>query len=375
MLATKSLTIFKKIIFYSGCVYSAMYLLSCLTPYINPSYSWVFSILALGFPFLFGGMLLLILLSFFLLKKYRLLFVVITLLGYKNINTVFAFHPFNKFNNEKQGDFRLLSWNASDFVNTQLSTNTVGNPRHTMLSFIKQTNADVICLEDFSNKKGKGFYNVFEYIKDSLGYTYTYFPLSYTYHLTELEEEYGNAIFSKYPIIDTGKIALPFSEPSEFLSFIDVKIKEKKIRFYTTHLLSLSLHTSSTHPVQINLMNRDSSLILHKSTLKKLWHFDKVHAQQAIAIKQILNATKTPFIFSADINSVPSTYTYQHLKNGLEDAFLKNGFGLGKTYDSISPTLRIDVVLFSKQLKAIQHQTPVLHLSDHYPNIADFQFK
>ncbi|MBS1627632.1 MAG: hypothetical protein JSR09_04525 [Bacteroidetes bacterium] len=374
MLATKS-TIFKKIILFSGCVYSLIYFLSCLTPYIKPSYSWVFSILALGFPFLFAGMLLLLLLNFLVLKKYRLVFVVITLLGYQNISTIFSFHPFHKFSNEKKGDFRLLSWNASDFVNTQKSTDTAGNPRHAMLSFIKQTNADIICLEDFSNKNGKGFFNVFNYIKDSLGYVYTYFPLSFTYYLTEMEETYGNVIFSKYPIIDTGKIALPFSEPSEFLSYVDVKIKEKKIRFYTAHLLSLSLHTSSTQPVQINLMSRDSSLILHKSTLKKLWHFDKLHTQQAITIKQTLNATTIPFVFSADINSVPSTYTYQHLKNGLQDAFLQNGFGIGRTYDSISPTLRIDVVLFNNLLKAVQHKTPVLHLSDHYPNIVDFQFK
>jgi endonuclease/exonuclease/phosphatase family metal-dependent hydrolase len=269
----------------------------------------------------------------------------------------------------------LLSWNASDFVNTQLSTDTTGNPRRTMLSFIKETDADVICLQDFSNKKGKGFFNVFHYIKDTLGYHYTYFPLSYTFYLTELEQEYGNTIFSKYPITDSGKTALPFSGPDEFLSYIDVKIKEKTVRFYTAHLLSLSLHTSSNRPEQINFINRDSSLILHKSTLKKLSHFDKIHAQQAIAIKQVLDATQLPYVFCADLNSVPSTYTYHHLKSGLQDAFLQNDFGIGRTYDSISPTLRIDVVLLNNQLKAVQHKTPVLHLSDHYPNITDFQFR
>jgi len=106
-----------------------------------------------------------------------------------------------------------------------------------------------------------------------------------------------------------------------------------------------------------------------------LAEFDAMHAEQAITIKRVLDSCNYPYVFCADLNSVPSTYVYHHLKSGLQDAFLQNGFGIGRTYDSISPTLRIDVVLLNNQLKAVQHKTPVLHLSDHYPNITDFQFR
>ena len=103
--------------------------------------------------------------------------------------------------------------------------------------------------------------------------------------------------------------------------------------------------------------------------------FDKIHFEQARLIKSELNKSALPFVFCGDLNSVPASYVYQHISKNLNDAFLSTGFGFGGTYDSISPTLRIDVVLMDQRLKSTQHQTPHLHLSDHYPNLVDIQLR
>jgi endonuclease/exonuclease/phosphatase family metal-dependent hydrolase len=88
-----------------------------------------------------------------------------------------------------------------------------------------------------------------------------------------------------------------------------------------------------------------------------------------------MDTTKYPFIFCADLNSVPSSYVYQTLKSDLTDAFLSKGYGLGKTYEGLSPTLRIDVVLMSKSLKPTQYSSPQLPYSDHFPIITDIEIK
>ena len=45
------------------------------------------------------------------------------------------------------------------------------------------------------------------------------------------------------------------------------------------------------------------------------------------------------FIVTGDFNDVPNTYTYFTIRGKLQDAFLKQGFGIGRTYSGISPTL------------------------------------
>ena len=79
-------------------------------------------------------------------------------------------------------------------------------------------------------------------------------------------------------------------------------------------------------------------------------------------------------MFCADLNSVPSSYVYNHISKGLADAFLQNGFGWGASYYGLSPTLRIDVTLLSPQLKATQFSCPKLIASDHFPLVTDIAF-
>jgi endonuclease/exonuclease/phosphatase family metal-dependent hydrolase len=141
-------------------------------------------------------------------------------------------------------------------------------------------------------------------------------------------------------------------------------------------LLSMDIHTSNVPPPNgQNFLKSDTALMFHSNTFRKLKRFDKIHIQQAQQAKAFMDKSNLPFIFCADLNSVPTTYVYYQLSDGLKDSFLSNGFGLGRTYDSISSTLRIDVVLMSKVLKPVQHHTAHVHVSDHFPNISDILIK
>ena len=134
------------------------------------------------------------------------------------------------------------------------------------------------------------------------------------------------------------------------------------------------LHWRGGDPDNNLFLIDDSQAILSGTTSEKLQHFDTIHIMQATLIKQQLNKCNLPYVFCADLNSVPSSYVYQHIHSGLIDAFLQNECGWGGTYSIMSPTLRIDVTLLSKQLNATQYYSPhIQNASDHYPVVTDIK--
>lgn len=373
-MASKTTAFFGKILFIIGFFYSLFYLVSCLTPYINPVGFWPLTFLSLGFPFLLMGMLTLFLLSLLLNRKYSWILLLVIALGFKNISSFFAFHIPTQFHQDKsKASIRILSWNVNGFISCKKANDTPGNPCSRILNFIAQSDADILCFQDFSNLYGPAYRSTFDYIKDSLGYKYSYFPYNYPVENKFTSEQYGTPVFSKYPISDSGNVMYLQGTFNEKLVYATVNIKGSSVRIFNTHLLSMDIHTKNGQVY--GDLKSDTALMLHSNTFRKLKRFDKVHIQQAQQIKEVLNKSDLPFIFCADLNSVPTTYAYHHISSGLKDAFLSTGFGMGRTYDSISSTLRIDVVLMSKVLKPIQHHTPHIHVSDHFPNIADIEIR
>jgi endonuclease/exonuclease/phosphatase family metal-dependent hydrolase len=59
----------------------------------------------------------------------------------------------------------------------------------------------------------------------------------------------------------------------------------------------------------------------------------------------------------------------------MQDAFLKKGFGIGRTFSALSPTLRIDYIFADKHFKILQFNRLVKKLSDHYMLLADVELK
>jgi endonuclease/exonuclease/phosphatase family metal-dependent hydrolase len=57
----------------------------------------------------------------------------------------------------------------------------------------------------------------------------------------------------------------------------------------------------------------------------------------------------------------------------MNDAFLQKGFGIGRTFSSLSPTLRIDYILTSKQFSVKQFNRVIKDYSDHYMIVADLK--
>ena len=98
-------------------------------------------------------------------------------------------------------------------------------------------------------------------------------------------------------------------------------------------------------------------------------------APQADFVKEEISKSAHPFVITGDFNDVPNSYTYFKISDGLQDAFLKKGFGIGRTFSALSPTLRIDHILTTKDFDVLQFNRQVKPLSDHYMIIADLKLR
>ena len=75
-------------------------------------------------------------------------------------------------------------------------------------------------------------------------------------------------------------------------------------------------------------------------------------------------------IVCGDFNDVPNSYAYARIGQGLKDAFREKGNGCSRTFSQISPTLRIDYILFDPAYNAYQYDCIQRVLSDHFPIMA-----
>jgi endonuclease/exonuclease/phosphatase family metal-dependent hydrolase len=367
----------KQIFFVLGNIYAFLYGLSCLTPFIHPKFFYGFTFLALLFPFLFVGMLLWLLIVFVFYRNKIWIYILLLFMGYKNIFSVFSFHSKQTYTEVKQNNsIRLLSWNVKNFTDSQITSDTPGNPRRGIINFIKNSNADILCIQDFSEFKGPGVYSSMTDIKNEGNFAELYFSIDFEKQYFYGLHQYGTTIFSKFPIIHSGIISYSPIKMKESLAFADLKIGNDTLRVFNTHLQSMNLNFDAAKEIADGLVTYEFTFLsTHPTKWERIKYYDVKHANQAVYIKSVLDTTKYSFVFCADLNSVPSSYVYHALQKGLTDAFIAKGSRLGQSYESISPTLRIDVVLMSKSLKPVQYSSPQLHYSDHFPIVTDIQLK
>ncbi|MGV3657220.1 MAG: endonuclease/exonuclease/phosphatase family protein [Chitinophagaceae bacterium] len=345
------------------------FLLACLAPYSNPSRWWAISLLGLGFGIIF---ILLVLFFFFwaiVKPRFILLSLVPLLIGFKSIAVFFAIHTPDKFSYVKpEGTLRVMTWNVARFLELKRNNNPKSQIRLKMLDLIKAQNADVLCLQEFYHSTDSTYYNNIDAVK-KLGYPYFYYSWDEDGH----KQWFGQAIFSKYKIVDSGLVHYPRPGQPESLIHADILFGGDTVRFYTTHLQSVKFKEQDYRSLE-EIKQRDSVLENSRNIFSKLRRGFGHRSRQADIVAEITSLSPHPYIVTGDFNDVPNSYTYFTIRgNDLQDAFLKKGFGIGRTYSGISPTLRIDYILPTKHFNVLQFNRLVKAYSDHYMLLADVE--
>lgn len=352
-------------------VTAVLYLLSSLAAYIRPTGSWVIAVLGLAFPIFLAFLVAFIFLWLIFKLKRSWLSILVLLLGYKSIAVFWAFNNPSAFQYKKEpNQVRIASWNVARFLEWKRNNNEKSRTRLKMLEQIQIQDPDILCLEEFFHSPDSAFYHNINEIK-AMGYPYYYF----SYDPDGWLQFIGSAIFSKYPIIDSGLVRYFRPSMPEALVHADIKVNNDTIRVYTTHLQSVQFRQRDYEAIT-EIKNAEDSLYANsKTVLAKLRKAIQLRSSQADIARQILDDSPYPTIFCGDLNDTPNSYTYFTIRGEMQDAFLKKGFGIGRTYSSLSPTLRIDYIFTDDKFHITQFTRIVKYLSDHFMIMADVELK
>jgi endonuclease/exonuclease/phosphatase family metal-dependent hydrolase len=351
-----------------------LFLLSCLAPYVNPERWWFIAFLGLGFAATLGTLLLFLLFTLIVKPRYALISLAALLLGFRSISVFFALGSGSTRSgyvpSKGAHTIRVVQWNVARFIEQRRNNNEGSHTRQQMLDELRNQNADIICFQEFMQASGKEFYDNLGYLRKNLGYRYAYFPRGEGF-----KNWYGQAIFSRFPLIDTGYISFPRPGTPEKLIWADVVLGKSIIRIFTTHLQSYKLEKDDYERIE-KIKNREDSLIPNSRSLwSKLRRATAIRATQADLVRDALDRCAYPLIFTADLNDVPNSYAYHTVRGPLKDAFLEKGFGVGRTFNALAPTLRIDYVFTTRDFKVLRFKRIARDLSDHYMLVADLEWK
>lgn len=372
-MASKFRIFTRKFFVYSNLIVILFFELSCLAPYLNPQKWWFISFLGLAFPVLLVMVILFLIGWLVILRpKYAVFSAIALLLGIKSIGVFFAFHAPGSFTVAKDSStLRIASWNVARFIEMRRNNNKGSQTRQKMMELIKEQNADILCFQEFFHSLDSTWYQNIDYIRDHFNYPYWYYS-----HDVDGDVHYtGSVIFSRYPIIDSGLIRYPRPTLPEALLHADIKVNNDTIRVYTTHLQSLQLGKGDYEKINEIENMKDSILSNTKTIFSKVKRGITHRSIQADLISEVLEDCPYPVVFCGDLNDVPNSYTYFTIRGRMQDAFLKKGFGIGRTFSGLSPTLRIDYIFADKHFKILQFKRLVKNLSDHYMLVSDVQLR
>ncbi len=357
-----------------------LFLLACANVFLHPGRWWLIALLGLIFPLLLLLLVCFVLAGIFLpgWRRWSLVSFLALLIGWSNIHSFLALHPFNGFNSAKTpGSIRILTWNVRSFDEWITKKKGASGHREKMLDFIAGQHPDIVCFQEFLQSNQPADSCNIPYYQQRLHLPYCMFSHDFTWRNIHNEKyESGVAILSRYPIVDS--MAMNYTRATAFhatesLISADLLIGKDTVRIFTTHLQSVLFHEKDFHDLEIIKNVDDSILTASRSIAKKLGYAFRHRADQAQEVRAILDKCPYPGIICGDFNDVPNSYTYFTIRKDWQDAFLQKGFGIGRTYVHISPTLRIDYILADRRFSVLQCRKYSLPWSDHNPVVADLR--
>lgn len=212
--------------------------------------------------------------------------------------------------------------------------------------------ADIICLQEFHLPPGVS-------MDDWIRRHFPGYQAEYYVH-TGKNGHFGNVTLSRRPVSAKGKI--DFEKSANLAIWTDLKLDSSSVRIYNCHFESYNISLS-------NLVKKDGAV---EETERKMRRSITERPKQVAEVMRSVDNAPVRSIVLGDFNDNPLSYTYYRLLRGRKDSFVKAGKGFGATYRTLWPLLRIDYILYPKDLEAVSYAVPKVKYSDHYPIIATY---
>lgn len=337
---------FNKVIFYINIVLAVITFIAYILPFLAPTIFPILSVLTLFMPafFVLNGLFFLYWVIQF--KKRLVLSGLVLLMGITFINKFYKFSAKEFAEDEK--DFVVMSYNVR-LLNLFKWDKKETIPQD-ILSFINDQNPNILCIQEYSYSA-----NI-----DLKVYPYK------TIFMAGDKIKTGQAIFSKFPIIDQGNIEFPNSNNN--VVYADIKKGKDIIRVYNMHLQSIKISPDVNEISEnIDAMNQDKSEMM----LKRISKAFKKQQLQAKILKEHKKLCKYPVIICGDMNNSAFSYVYRSIKGNLKDSFEEAGLGFGQTYKFKYYPARIDYIFADKTMTVKKFKSfSDFENSDHYPIMA-----
>jgi endonuclease/exonuclease/phosphatase family metal-dependent hydrolase len=263
---------------------------------------------------------------------------------------------------------KVTSYNSMLFDLYNWTNNS--ESRSKILSSLSEINSDILCLQEFYTSEEKGDFNNIDTLRQML--RTRYYHCEFTTTLRTFDH-WDIATFSKYPIINQGKIVFNTTS-NNICIFSDVVAGSDTIRVYNVHLQSVSFskHDNKFLADMMSEKNAEDEVANSKNILRRLKRAFVKRTQQVEMIVAHLNTCRYKVILCGDFNETAASYSYQQLARTLKDAFIEKGFGFGRTYAGKWPKFRIDYILHANSLHCSEYKRSEETYTDHFPITAYF---
>ncbi len=203
---------------------------------------------------------------------------------------------------------------------------------------LKKENADIIGLNEVHGSGGKFTAQTVE-ICNALGYDYCYFCPA----LFLNGSFYGNALISKYPIVSAERIMVE-----------DPAVKDENAYYETRCIIKAKIDVGEIVNVFVT-------------------HFGLAKAEKKNAVKALLDSLEGgKTIFMGDLNVMPDNEFLLPIKEKLRDTAEASDKS-NVSFPSNNPTMKLDYIFTSKDIKTLSCGTIENTTSDHYPYFAEIE--
>lgn len=331
-----------------------------IAPSVHPESSRILTLLAYLYPYI----LLLSLLALgvvVLSTKWKLaaLHILIFVLGW-NLHT--RYYAFGSAIENTEAQFKIMSYNVRSFDLYEHQGFGENIFRDSIMNFLELQQPDILCLQEFFYENRPKQFMTIQRIKEKTGLNHH--AGAYSIGTNKLTY-FGCIILSSFPIVNKGIVDLEVRTTNHCV-FADIQMDTSLIRVYNFHIGSISF--SKEDYVLYDEFNMEISEDEKSKALSLIYRFliaSRTRAQQLALILEHAENSPHPVILCGDLNDTPTSYAYNEITNGYDDAFTKVGSGFGKTYVGKMPSNRIDYIFYDKHFQALDFMLQKEILSDH----------
>ena len=335
---------------------SILLILSYLSIFIDPAKAWFFTLF--GLLFIPLGLLTLVFFFWALLRRSRMTGLLLVML-LPGVFLLGKYYQFKAPEVEKAPTLKIVSYNVGLFAHGNMDDRRLVLA-DSVASFLRRTEADVICLQEFYLPNTL---NLDAWFRDHFpGYQADY------YVLTGKSGHSGNVTLSRRPVLYKGK--LDFDKSTNLALHTDIQLDSTVLRFYNCHFESYNISLSGL----VKAIGHRNEEVM-EDTGRKMRRSITQRPRQVEEVMKDVDECPVRSVVLGDFNDNPLSYTVHRLSRGRLDTFVQAGKGFGATFRHLWPLLRIDYILYPRDLQAVSYEVPKIKYSDHYPVIATYYEK